>query len=130
MRAISEAASPRAWRRVAGLRGVTMACSIISVKGRYGARPSSLALCPVRTRSPWASASASTSCNSRVLPTPASPETSTNEPWPTRASSTARRRSARSRSRPMNGVWAGPMASSRPHSASYSRQRSGNPRSQ
>src|SRR5215218_463475 len=75
MRAISGAASPRARRRVVGLRGVTMPCSIISVKGRYGAWPSSLALWPARTRSPRASASASISWISRVLPTPASPET-------------------------------------------------------
>jgi hypothetical protein len=34
MRAISGAASPKAWRSVAGLRGVTMPCSIISVNGR------------------------------------------------------------------------------------------------
>jgi hypothetical protein len=120
-------------RRVSGLRGVTMPCSIISVKGRYGARPSSRVLWPTRTRSPRASASVSISWVSRVLPTPASPETSTSEPCPRRASSTARRRSARSRSRPTNGVWrTGPAVppASRPHSTTYSRQRSGNPRSQ
>ena len=80
IRAISAATSPSAFASANGLRGLLIACSIISTYGRYGGAPLISTQCPVSTRIPRAWASSPISATSRDLPMPGSPATSASLP--------------------------------------------------